>query len=192
MLLATRCPGCDRAGPAPCPACVAHMVPAAPVPVPPGLDDCLALLAYEGPAREVVTHLKYRNARATAAWLADGMAQLVVPDAVDLVTWAPTTELRRRSRGFDHAEVLARQVARRLALPAAATLRRVPGPPQTGRSLRERRDGPQFLAAAGLGGRSVLVVDDVVTTGATLASAARTLRAAGADHIVGLAAAHPT
>ncbi|MEZ5183924.1 MAG: phosphoribosyltransferase family protein [Acidimicrobiales bacterium] len=191
MLLATRCPSCDRAGPAPCAACVARMDPAPEVPVAPGLDDCFALLAYEGPARDVVTHLKYRNARATARWLAEGMARLVPPGALEVVTWAPTTELRRRSRGFDHAELLARQVAAELGLPLASTLRRLPGPPQTGRTLLERRDGPQFLASASLTGRSVLVVDDVVTTGATLASAARTLRAAGADHVVGLAAAHP-
>ena len=191
MLLATRCPACDRAGPAPCAACVERMDPAPLPPIPPGLDDCLALLAYEGPARDVVTHLKYRNARSTAAWLAEGMARLVPAGAVDLVTWAPTTELRRRSRGFDHAEVLARQVGRRLGLPVAATLRRIPGPPQTGRTLLERRDGPQFLAAVSLVGRSVALVDDVVTTGATLSSAARTLRSAGADHVVGLAAAHP-
>lgn len=167
------------------------MEPAPPVPIPPGLDDCLALLAYEGPAREVVTHLKYRNARSSARWLAEGMARLVVPESVELVTWAPTTELRRRSRGFDHAELLARAVAARLALPVGATLRRVPGPPQTGRTLIERRDGPQFLASATLLGRCVLLVDDVVTTGATLSSAARALRSAGADHVVGLAAAHP-
>ena len=162
-----------------------------PVPVPPGLDDCLALLVYEGPTQSLVTHLKYRNARTVAAWLAGGMAPLIASGSVDLVTWAPTTDLRRRSRGFDHAELLARKVASHLVLPCTATLRRVPGPPQTGRTLLERRDGPQFLPARNVTGRSVLVVDDVVTTGATFSSAARTLRSAGADHVVGLASAHP-
>lgn len=192
MLFATRCPSCDRVGPAPCSACIAQMERAEPVPVPPGLDDCLALLAYDGPSRSVVTHLKYRNARAVAAWLAVGMSALVVPGSVDLVTWAPTTDLRRRRRGFDHAELLARRVAGHLEVPCLTTLRRIPGPPQTGRTLRERRDGPQFLPARSVVGRSVLVVDDVVTTGATLSASARALRSAGADHVVGLASAHPT
>lgn len=191
MLLATRCPACDRVGPAPCGACIAEMEASPPVPIPVGLDDCLALLVYEGPSRSVVTQLKYRNARAAAGWLATGMAGLVVPGSVDLVTWAPTTDLRRRRRGFDHAELLARFVARELQLPLAATLRRVPGPPQTGRTLLERRDGPQFLAGRSVVGRSVLVVDDVVTTGATFAAAGRALRSVGADHVVALASAHP-
>ena len=73
-----------------------------------------------------------------------------------LVTWAPTTELRRRSRGFDHAEVLARKVAARLGLPCWSVLARVPGPPQTGRTLLERREGPQFLARRTVKGASVL------------------------------------
>ena len=191
MLLATRCPACTRVGPAPCAACIARMRPARTVPLPPGLDACWALLDWDGPAREVVAQLKYRNARTAAAWLAVGMADLVPPGTASLVTWAPTTELRRRSRGFDHAEVLARKVAARLALPCWSVLARVPGPPQTGRTLLERREGPQFLARRTVKGASVLLVDDVITTGATVAAAARALRTVGAAQVVGLAAAHP-
>ena len=110
MLLATRCPACSTVGPAPCAACIAQMGPSAAVSIPPGLDACRALLDYAGPARQVVAQLKYRNARSAAAWLATGVAGLVRPGEVDLVTWAPTTELRRRSRGFDHAEILAREM----------------------------------------------------------------------------------
>lgn len=192
MLLATRCPACDRVGPAPCAACIAEMAASVPVPVPPGLDDCRALLDYEGPAREVVAQLKYRNARASAAWLAVGVAGLVRPGEVDLVTWAPTTDLRRRSRGFDHAELLARKVATRLGVPCWSVLSRVPGPPQTGRTLLERRDGPEFVARRTVKGAAVLLVDDVVTTGATLSSAALALRTVGAARVIGAAAAHPS
>jgi predicted amidophosphoribosyltransferase len=167
------------------------MEPSGPIPAIVGLDGCAALLAHVGPGRDLVTALKYRNARSVARWLAAGMARLVDPAGVDLVTWAPTTALRRRSRGFDQAEVLAGAVARQLHLPCSATLARVPGPPQTGRTLVERRDGPQFLGRAMVSGRSVLLVDDVVTTGATLSSAARSLRTAGAAAVVGLAASHP-
>lgn len=191
MLLATRCPACSTVGPAPCAACIAEMEPAAAVSIPPGLDACRALLDYAGPARQVVAQLKYRNARATAVWLGKGVAGLVRPGEVDLVTWAPTTELRRRSRGFDHAEVLAQRVAVELGLPCWSVLTREPGPPQTGRTLLERRDGPEFGVRRTVKRASVLLVDDVVTTGATLAAAARALRTVGAARVIGVAAAHP-
>lgn len=194
MLLVATCPGCGSAGAAPCPRCVATMVRAAPIRIPPSFDRCRALLSYEGAAREVVAQLKYRNARASARWLATGMARLIPPTVVeglDVITWAPTTDVRRRSRGFDHAELLARGVARRLDVPCRALLRRLPGPPQTGRSLAERRRGPGFLTTTDVAGARVVVIDDVITTGATMEAAGLVLRLAGAEWLCGLAAAHP-
>jgi len=160
--------------------------------VPEGLDDCRALLDYEGAAREVVARMKYRNERSSVPWIVAGLASLVDRDGVDVVTWAPTTASRRRTRGFDHAEILARRVARALGLPCRPLLRRAPGPAQTGRSGAARRDGPSFAPARRIDGRRVLVVDDVVTTGATLSAAASALRRAGAGVVVGLAVAHPS
>lgn len=194
MLLATSCPGCGLVGPAPCPSCVATMVRSTPVPVPPSFDRARALLDYEGAAREVVAQLKYRNARASARWLAVGLSRLLSDQMIeraDVITWAPTTDLRRRSRGFDHAELLARRVARQVGVPCRALLHRIPGPPQTGRTLVERREGPVFVAVSDLHGAQVIVVDDVITTGATMESAGRTLRSAGAEWLCALAAAHP-
>jgi len=149
------------------------------------------LLAYDGPARELVARLKYRNARSSLDWLATGLAELVwAADQPTAVTWAPTTSARRRQRGFDQAELLARRLARRLALPCPRLLQRLPGQPQTGRSLADRRVGPVF---APVGRRApvgaVLLVDDVVTTGATLAAASTALGRAGIGPVIGLAAA---
>ena len=161
-----------------------------PIPVPASLDRCRALLDYEGSAREVVARLKYRNARSAAAWLGRGIAGLVQPGEVHVVTWAPTTAERVHQRGFDHAEVLARQVSRVLGLPCRSLLRRSPGGPQTGRSLQERRSGPLFAPRRGLLGVRVLVIDDVITSGATMQAAGAALRSAEASYVVGLAAAH--
>jgi predicted amidophosphoribosyltransferase len=162
------------------------------VPIPEGLDRCVALLGYEGVGRELVARIKYRNHRAVLRWLAAGMATLVRPGEVDLITWAPTTMERRRDRGFDHAELLARHIAADLGLPLCAALRRRPGPAQTGRRLDERRHGPSFVGVPeSVGGRRILLVDDVVTTGATFAAAGRALRDAGASRVVAVAAAHP-
>ena len=141
----------------------------------------------------MVARLKYRNARAALPFLADAMASLVERARVDVVTWAPTTAVRRRRRGFDQAELLARAVAARLRLPCRPLLRRLPGPPQTGRPLAGRHAGPSFeparrWPAPALPGR-VLVVDDVVTTGSTVSAAAAALRRAGATEVSVVAAA---
>jgi ComF family protein len=159
------------------------------LPAPLGLDGCVAVLAYEGAGRELVARLKYRNARSTVRWLAVQMAALVDPTDIDVVTWVPTSADRRRQRGFDQAELLARAIARRLHRPSRRLLTRGAGPPQTGRALHERRAGPVLAAKASDRERSVLLVDDVITTGTTLSVAARALRNAGFSHVSAVAAA---
>ena len=174
-----------------CRACAALLRPAPNLPPPPGVDRCTAVLAYDddGPARDLVARVKYRNQRAVLDGLAAAMASaLGGASGVDVVTWAPTTDARRRARGFDHAELLARLVAARLGLDVRRLLRRRPGPPQTGRSLAARRRGPDLAPAAVVRGH-VLVVDDVVTSGATASAAAAALRRAGADRVSVLAVA---
>lgn len=163
-----------------------------PVPLPAPFDRCEALLAYEGSAREVVAQLKYRNTRSPVGWLAAGIAGLVEPGEVQVVTWAPTTSARRRQRGFDQAELLARRVARELGLPCRSLLCRNGGEAQTGRTSIERWHGPSFRPSRRLAGVAVAVVDDVVTTGATFAAAGSALRQADAGRLVALAAAHPS
>jgi predicted amidophosphoribosyltransferase len=196
LLLPVRCPICDAAGPAPCAPCVGRLRPAVPAALPPGLDVCGSLLAYEGEARTLVTRLKYRNDRAALAWLADGMAALLDPPPGVVVTWAPTSIRRRRQRGFDQAQLLATAVARRWAVPCRRLLERDHGPPQTGLPLAERRRGPSFRPTAAsftittpptLG--CVIVVDDVTTTGSTLTAASWALRSAGASWVGAVTAA---
>jgi ComF family protein len=159
--------------------------------MPVGVDRCAAVLAYDGGGRELVARLKYRNARGTVRWLATHMAALVDPCDVDLVTWVPTTGERRRRRGFDQAELLARAIARRLHRPCRPVLTRGAGPPQTGRTRQDRRAGPLLAAKRhrGSSGRRVLLVDDVITTGTTITVAARALRSAGIQHVYVVAAA---
>jgi predicted amidophosphoribosyltransferase len=142
----------------------------------------------------LVTGLKYRNDRAVLGWLADGLAGLLTPPAGAVVTWAPTSARRRSQRGYDQAELLARAVARRWRRPCRALLRRRPGPAQTGRSMTDRQGGVPLAPVASRAGRRrapthVVVVDDVVTTGATLRTAAVALRSAGVLWVAGLTAA---
>ena len=193
VLLPTTCPVCGAQGPAPCEGCATELRRAPPLPAPPGVDSCAAFLNYDGAGRELVARLKYRNARASVPFLARGMAA-VVGEAVDVVTWAPTTPARLRARGFDQARLLAKAVGRELGVPCRPLLRRAPGPAQTGRDAVSRHAGPAFLARTSLAGRRVLLVDDVVTTGATAAAAARALKEVGAAavHVVAAARTPPS
>ncbi len=184
------CPGCGGTGAPLCGRCGRRLHPPVAASPPTGLDGWWAPFAYEGVARELVARVKYRNVRAVVPWLADAMVDALPTGVagVDVVTWAPTSRERRRQRGFDPAELLARAVARRLRRRVVGLLDRLPGPPQTGLPADARRHGPRFVVRRATPG-VVLVVDDVATTGATLAAAAGALHAAGARSVLALTAA---
>jgi predicted amidophosphoribosyltransferase len=154
--------------------------------------DCdltvVAVWPHAGAAADLVRELKYGRATTVVTELAVAMAA-VAPSA-DVVTWVPASPARRRRRGFDQGELLARAVARRLGLRTRRALRRIDDEPQTSRGRDGRLLGPDFAG----GGRrlrftpTVLLIDDVVTTGSTLRSAAQVLRARGAGRVCGLVA----
>jgi predicted amidophosphoribosyltransferase len=149
------------------------------------------VFAYEGEVRRVVAAVKHRHARRVLPVLARAMA-MRLPPGIEAVTWAPTSPERRRRRGGDQAEALARAVAAVLGVPCLRLLVRPAGDvAQHGRSRRDRAATPPRFLAVGPRVGCVALVDDVVTTGATLAAAAAALRAAGARavHPVVVAAA---
>lgn len=189
----TVCPVCDRPGAAPCASCIAT-VGAPPLLGPPsGLDRCWSVMSYDATGRRIVAGLKYRNGRAVVRWLGAHLAEAALRFDIDVVTWAPTTRAHRRARGYDQAELLARRVAAEAGLPVRACLVRLAGPSQTGHTLAERRHAPRFDLRRGVTqhcyGRRVALIDDVVTSGATMTAAARLLQVAGAHQVVGLSVA---
>jgi predicted amidophosphoribosyltransferase len=173
------CPRCALPAPcAPCPAAGA------------AFEVAWAPLAHEGVSRRVVAALKFHARLAVADAMA---AQLVagapagVLDRV-MVVPVPSDPRRRRRRGYDHADVLARRVARRAGLEVVSCLRReADGRRQlgAGRSARLAK-GRIAIQATGRAPPAALLVDDVHTTGATLDACARALRAAGADRVVAI------
>ncbi len=157
-----------------------------------GIRRAVAAWSYEGAPRSLVLALKVRGARSAAEPLADAMAGACRRGGVDArwITWVPARRDDARRRGFDHAEVLARGVAERLGLPAIPLLvRRGRQADQAGLSRLERLAnlaGAFHATATPKGG--VLLVDDLLTTGATARACAGALSSAGAD-VVDLAVA---
>ena len=152
------------------------------------LQELISVWPHAGHAAELVCKLKYGRATAAVTELAEAMAD-VAPEA-DLVTWVPASPSRRRQRGFDQGELLARAMARRRRIRVRRLLRRSDDAPQTGRDRDGRVAGPS-LAPCGPAlarGPTVLVVDDVSTTGTTLRCAAALLRSKGAGKVYGLVA----
>ena len=152
-------------------------------------DGIRAAFRFEGVARDLIVALKFRQRRSAAGVLATQMVRRLRLADVDVVTWAPTSARRVRRRGYDQAEVIARAVARQLGVPCRRLLYRSHGAPQTGKSRSERLVGPAFRARRPRSGLVVLVIDDVVTTGATLRTAAEALQAAGVGRVELVAAA---
>lgn len=189
MFFSAQCAACGSPGADLCHRCRFSLASVAKAPSPIGIT---AALPFDGVAKDLIVALKFRHRRSAAVVLANHIvrrAHLDRVDHVDIVTWAPTSARRIRRRGYDQAEVIARAVARQLGVPCRRMLYRAHGGPQTGKSRADRLAGPSFRARRPRPGLTVLVVDDVVTTGATLHTAARALRGAGVARVVLVAAA---
>lgn len=174
---------CGRGSGPLCPACE-HDVDPPPTTAVRGVGRAVVLFAYEGTGARVVQALKFRDGRRLVAPLADRLCAALPEGWADesTLSWVPTSAARRRARGFDQAELLARAVARRLAGECRPTLRRIPGPAQTGQDRAHRERNVHFRPHARLP-RRVLLIDDVCTTGATARAAVVALHSGGVDQV---------
>jgi ComF family protein len=204
VVFAPDCVGCARPldapsrGPA-CPACWSSIVPLAPDTqhLPPGVRPLIAKIAsagaYEGALREIVHALKYDGRRSLAAPLAALMRDRgrEALHGADIAVPVPLHPARLRTRGFNQAADLAAHVG----LPVVPALRRSRATrDQVTLALDERRRNVTGAFAPTrhadrVSGRIVLLVDDVATTGATLAACAQALLVGGATEVRALTAA---
>ena len=151
----------------------------------PHYDATVAALAYEFPADALVHALKFRGELALAGCLGREVCRRVSLVEVDHVIPVPLSAARLRDRGYNHAAEIARHLGRK-KLELSLCERGRDTPPQMDLPFAERRRNVRgaFRCTRALAGASVAVVDDVMTTGATLNEIARTLKDSGAGRVV--------
>jgi ComF family protein len=148
-------------------------------PGPPGIGLCCAVGPYEGVLRRLVGAIKFGRRTALVEWASEPLARIYRERLGGELVAVPADPLRWRWRGFDPAEELALALAARTGRPLRTCLRRAAGRRQAGHSRRERlAEAPRVRAVSVVPDRAVLI-DDVHTTGATLAACAGALRSAG-------------
>ena len=152
----------------------------------------------EGPSKEIIHNLKYHGIRELGNFLgkmlADALAEnLPIKDVV--LSFVPLHFLREKQRGFNQAEILAQTTSQKLNLPLERFLRKVRFTKrQVDLRGKERRENLKnvfrILPAVNLSGKTIVLIDDIATTGTTLEECAQILRGAGARMVWGLVVAH--
>lgn len=160
----------------------------------PSFDRAASVMRFEGEARQMTLDFKYRR----HLWLRDDFADWLEGAArarfkvgeIDAVVPMPARRLHRFLRGYNQCDIIAHALARRLGVPLEKGVVRFSGPSkrQAGLSEDERRTNVKgaFSAtrrAAGFAGKTLLLVDDVMTTGATLSECAAALKKAGVARV---------
>lgn len=193
-----RCYSCGKAGTQFCPTCLAECIPLTPPQRPQPLaadsplERALGIYPFQGSLRAAIHAFKYQNAHP--------LAQILAPLLFDFCAWndvvlmpVPLHGVRKRERGYNQAELLARHLAKAWQLPLSTDLQRV--------RATEHQVGQQAQArASNVAGAfewrgqqpapsHVLLIDDVLTTGSTFEACARALIAAGSTAVEGLALA---
>lgn len=156
------------------------------------LDSWTAVWYYKGNIRKSLHRYKFRRARHYAPAYGRLLAMKILkeyPEGFDVLTWIPVSKFRKFTRGYDQVELLAEAVGKELGMKPACTMQKVrhnrPQSRISGAAKRRANVLGVYRAAEpeSLAGKRVLLLDDIVTTGATAAEAARVLLTAGAKEV---------
>lgn len=161
------------------------------------IEGIRSLFRFDGAVRRAVLDFKYRSVKALAAPLAQLMGEYLVanPLPAEVLVPVPLHPRRLRQRGYNQSSLLARELSKPTSLPLVegSLVRLRDTPPQTRTKSAEERQSnvaEAFLCRGrDLEGKSILLIDDVCTSGATLDACARALKAAGAASVWGLTVA---
>lgn len=162
------------------------------------LDSFAAVWYYEGSIRRSMLRFKFYGRRSHAVSYGRLLAMELTkefPDGFDVLTWIPVSRSRRLRRGYDQVELIAKAAARELGMEATPTLRKIRSNPPQSRITGEAQRRANVLGVyrvrqdADVRGKTVVLLDDILTTGATMGEAARMLRTAGAEQVHGAAVA---
>jgi ComF family protein len=172
------CPRCALPSPGgePCGRCLAH---------PPPFDATVAALQYAFPADALIQSLKFRGELALAPFLSGLLKQQIAQEKVDCLVPVPLSRQRLKARGYNQAVEIARHLGHGSLLFYACERSRDTAP-QLDLPFEERQRNVRgaFSCNISLKGSTVAIVDDVMTTGATLDEVAKTLKRAGAARVV--------
>ena len=160
-------------------------------------EGCIAAFHYRDEVRDSLLRYKFHGVTAYGAAYADFLAKCIDESQIscDIITWVPLSRKRLRKRGYDQARILAEETAKSLGIPCVRLLdKRVDTKPQSGITSAEKRKknaSGVYVCCAPEAARDkrVLLVDDIVTTGATLSECAAMLKKAGCAGIYAAAAA---
>lgn len=162
----------------------------------PFIDKCVSPLYYKDKVRASVHRYKFGGcsaySRRYAALMSDCVENNLDCRSIDVISWIPLSKKRLRQRGYDQARLLAEEIAAKTGLPCRQLLQKVKNNSAQSltRDAKQRRENVAGVYAlddgADVSSLRILLVDDVVTTGATMSEAARILRKAGAKSVFGV------
>ncbi len=160
------------------------------------LDQVLILAVYQPPISQLIKALKYQHTRAAGKMLAQLLFLHINFPEFDLITSAPISKKRLNERGFNQAQLIAEELASKLNKPFKKLLKKIKDTKKQARSSFQQRlsnlsdcfrvESPyrDFVK-----NKTILIIDDVISTGSTLNECAKTLKASGAKQVIGVALA---